>query len=252
MNKNKLTLEEEKHIVKSLTGNDIRLLEFIPYILQDLYELGCSPKYSLELLERNFQLFDRSWKVLELCCGKGAVILSIVEKYGCTGIGIDLFEPFILEADSNARKWYLNNKICLETMDIEMAVKVFSDFDLVIFGFDTDKLGNENESLSKVSKCCKERGFILVESSHKCIDEFEKVVIKSGLQIIDRIIHPLAEIKKQNSMNTLMIRKRLDELKIIHPEHLELFNNYLEAQINECFELENDYITATYLLQTKQ
>ena len=251
MNEKKLTHEEESQIVKSLTGSDYRLLEFIPYILQDLYELGSSPKYTLDLLERNIKSFDRNRNVLELCCGKGAVILSIVEKYGCTGIGIDLFEPFILESRSNALKRQLNKCTSFEVMDVGMAVKILSGFDLVIFGFDTDKLGNENESLSKVSKCCKEGGFILVESSFKNIDDFQKIIIKSGLQIIDKIIHPLSEMKKQNSMNTSMIHKRIDELIIEHQEHEELFDNYLQAQINECIELENDFITATYLPQVE-
>jgi ubiquinone/menaquinone biosynthesis C-methylase UbiE len=156
-----------------------------------------------------------------------------------------------LEAASQARKRYLNNKICLETMDIEMAVKVLSGFDLVIFGFDTDKLGNENESLSKVSKCCKEGGFILVESSHNNIEEFEKVVLKSDLQIIDKVIHPAIEIKKMNSINTNKIQKRIRELKIALPEHKQLFEDYLNAQVDECSEIENNFITATYLLQTK-
>ena len=43
----------EHSILKSLDGKDINLFPFLPYLLQDIWEIGASPEVILNLIKKN-------------------------------------------------------------------------------------------------------------------------------------------------------------------------------------------------------
>ena len=45
----------EEVLAKSLTAETTELLEYIPYLLQDLWEIGSSPEDMEELIKRNIK-----------------------------------------------------------------------------------------------------------------------------------------------------------------------------------------------------
>jgi len=236
-------------IVDSLSGSDNKIIEHLPYLLQDLWELGGGTDKILDLLDKNISTFIPSSTVLDLCCGKGAVIISIARKYKCGGKGIDLFEPFIKEARDISARNQIQHLIEFEVMDIKDAVELFTNYDIVIYGRDTDVLGNEIESLKKIAHCCKSKGYIIYESAANSLKDIYKPIKKIGLQIIDEIIVGKEEITEINKVNSEKIKQRVQELIIKYPFQKELFENYVRSQEQESFKLENDLILVRFLLQ---
>jgi len=90
----------EAQVVKSLDGKDIELYGFIPYLLQDLWEIGASPDVIIDIVQKHIGKSDIS--VLDLGCGKGAVSVKLAKAVGCNVKGIDALKDFIEYAEDKA------------------------------------------------------------------------------------------------------------------------------------------------------
>ena len=69
----------KKSIVKSLDGLEFGLFPYLSYLLQDLWEFGASPQIIIELFKKN-NIIKNASKVLDLGCGKGAVLIKLVKE----------------------------------------------------------------------------------------------------------------------------------------------------------------------------
>ncbi|MDR0978655.1 MAG: class I SAM-dependent methyltransferase, partial [Lachnospiraceae bacterium] len=69
----------QEKVASSLTANGIELLPFIPYLLQDLWELGSSPEDIMHLIKKHISISNNT-KMLDLACGKGAVSVNICKE----------------------------------------------------------------------------------------------------------------------------------------------------------------------------
>ncbi|MEW5953106.1 MAG: hypothetical protein AB1815_05035 [Bacillota bacterium] len=68
----------EEKLAKSLTAESTRLIPFLPYLLQDLWELGSSPKDIIDMASKHINIYiSNKTKVLDLACGKGAVSIRL-------------------------------------------------------------------------------------------------------------------------------------------------------------------------------
>ena len=63
--------ETKKSILESLDGSDPELFPYLPYLLQDLWEIGADPLSMLSLIRENIP--NKKLTILDLGCGKGAV-----------------------------------------------------------------------------------------------------------------------------------------------------------------------------------
>ena len=77
-------------------------------------------------------LLKKESKILDLGCGKGAVLINLVKNFGCQGHGIDALPDFIEEAKEYAKKNKVEQKCTFETGDIRRMVDHHQDYDLVI------------------------------------------------------------------------------------------------------------------------
>jgi cyclopropane fatty-acyl-phospholipid synthase-like methyltransferase len=236
-------------IVNSLSGSNDKIFDHLPYLLQDLWELGGVTNCIIQLLDRNLGSIITSLNILELCSGKGAVIISLASKYKCSGKGIDLFEPFINNSIRESAKNNVDHLLNFEIMDIKDAVNTLRNFDIVIYGGDTDVLGNEVDSLSKISQCCSDKGYIVYDTVLKSIVDGDSVFNGTGLNVIDSSVCDKDELVELNKVNNSKIRRRASELITKYPDKKELFENYVRAQEEESTELENDFILVSFLLQ---
>ena len=84
----------EEKLAKSLTAESTELIPHLPYLLQDLWEMGSSPKDMLELVRKHIHVSMKT-KVLDLECGKGAVSVYLAKELGRRVKGIDLIPEFI-------------------------------------------------------------------------------------------------------------------------------------------------------------
>jgi len=80
--------QKNEHFKKSLDIQDNQIVDYIPYLLQDLWALGGDPNIVIKLLERNNLLQDYK-KVIDLGCGKGATIIELALRYNESYKGIE-------------------------------------------------------------------------------------------------------------------------------------------------------------------
>lgn len=71
--------ETEEKLARSLTAETTALLPYLPYLLQDLWELGSSPKTMTGLIKQHIPLSEKT-TLLDLACGKGAVAINIARQ----------------------------------------------------------------------------------------------------------------------------------------------------------------------------
>jgi hypothetical protein len=129
--------------------------------------------------------------------------------------------------------------------------------DIVIYGYDSDLLGDLDSTLNQLKNCVKEEGYILLEFmfAEKLTEgminnkEMTNIIEQTGYRILDRIDWNREILKQTNRQNTGVIQENVKRLISIYPDKEEIFNEYLQNQIHECEELENDYICTTLLLR---
>ena len=94
----------EETIAAAMDITEKELLPFLPYILQDFWEIGADPDTISSLIEKHFNSF-KTLNVLDLGCGKGPVSVKIAKKLGCKCYGIDAIPDFIDYAILKAKEY---------------------------------------------------------------------------------------------------------------------------------------------------
>jgi len=129
----RMTREIEKKLAHSLTAETTELLPFLPYLLQDLWELGSKPGHVVQLIQRHVPLSGET-KVLDLACGKGAVSIRVAKSLGVKVDGVDLLPDFIEYAQHKAREWNVCSLCNFHTGEVNEIVKSARNYHGVIFG----------------------------------------------------------------------------------------------------------------------
>ena len=68
--------EIEEKLAVSLSAETTELLPFLPYLLQDFWELGSDPVVMSELISKYVNISEKT-RILDLACGKGAVTVKV-------------------------------------------------------------------------------------------------------------------------------------------------------------------------------
>ena len=247
----------EEKLAASLTAENTELIPHLPYLLQDLWDLGSSPRDMLELITKEINAMDKT-RVLDLACGKGAVSVHLAKETGCQIKGIDIMPDFIAFASKKALE-YRVEKLCeFKTGDINEAVNSEKNYDLVILGAVGDVLGTPEETIVKLKKTVKPGGYILIDDAYgkigKKVDYYSKqewlqLLLENDVNLINDKIVAQEELVDLNILQQKQICKRANELKQKYPEAADLFEGYIKSQQAECDMLENDIIGVTMLLQ---
>ena len=240
-----------------MTAETTELIPYLPYLLQDLWELGSSPKDMIELITKHIHVTERT-RVLDLACGKGAVSVKLARKVGCTVKGIDIIPDFIDFAEKKAKEYGVENLCKFVVGDIIELVKAEKGYDIVIFGAVGDVLGTPEETIGKLKNTIKTEGYILIDDAfgkeganiNYCTrEEWLLLFDKTKVKLIDEKIIEDDELINLNREQQRLIVNRANELTKKYPEKSHLFNNYIHSQQAECDELENDIQGVTLLLQ---
>ncbi|MCL1918611.1 MAG: hypothetical protein FWG14_09910 [Peptococcaceae bacterium] len=83
-----LSRETEEKLVCSLSWETTELLPFLPYLLQDFWELGSDPNVMVDLLKKHVNISSKT-RILDLACGKGAVAVKVAQKLRVKVKGIE-------------------------------------------------------------------------------------------------------------------------------------------------------------------
>lgn len=243
-----------------MDGSDVELFPFLSYILQDVWELGSSPKAIIDLVRKHTD--DRSTlTVLDLGCGKGAVSINLAKELKCKCVGIDAVEAFIEEANRKAIEFDVKHTCRFEVRDIRHVSASWGRFDVIILGSIGPVLGDYHATLTAISQCLAPNGIIILDDGY--IDdnsEFTHPQIEKRsvlLQQIERCnmeVHDERVIEADDMIefdNDIFenLKKRCEELIEKHPEKRTLFENYIRKQEEENEVLETKVVCSTMVIR---
>jgi len=224
-------------------GQDTEIIPFLPYILQDFWELGTPPDVVINLVQRNCTDYT-SLEVLDLGCGKGAVSVKLAAALGCNCYGIDGIPEFVEASKSKAREYGVEKLCRFEAGDIRTRLDELGKFDVIIFGATGPIFDDYHTTLTAISKHLSEKGIVVIEEGYfddssafqhpvysfrrDLLKQFEK----AGMELVDETTCKYGEISDiAKEMKDLTAR--CNELKLRYPEKSSLFDNYVQNQATE-------------------
>lgn len=226
---------------KSLDIQDDKITEFIPIILQDLWSLGGNPDVVIELIRRNIMLTNDS-QIIDLGCGKGATIIELAKNFPGNYTGVDIVSEFIAEGKTKIKENQFSRCV-LMTENIQKTLSGKVKYDVVIYGHDSDILGSTTETLHVLSNKINVDGWIIYETAfqdgrYEGNDYLSEKALyaainDSGVQIVDQIKWDKDYIRQQNEINNQLIKKRIEQLKELHPDQSALLDDFYFNQIQE-------------------
>jgi SAM-dependent methyltransferase len=249
----------DESVVESLDGFQTELLPYLPYLLQDLWEIGADPNTMLSLIKQYIRLDKLN--ILDLGCGKGAVSIKIAQEINCTILGIDAIHEFIESARDYAKKYNVDNKCKFEVGDIRVWIKELSGFDIIILGAIGPVLGDLETTLRILAKSLNSEGYVLLDDGYiddrskknyeRCLrrTEFYKQITEAGFEVIHEEIFAKDMLEDSDNYIYDSIKRRANELIDNLPDKREVIEGYLKSQELENQMLENEIITGTWLLK---
>jgi SAM-dependent methyltransferase len=248
-------------VVESLDGKDPRVLPYLPYLLQDLWELGSSPEVIAELVKKHTRGQAELLRVLDLGCGKGAVAVRLAMELECTVDGVDALADFVANARARAERYGVGSRCRFETDDLRVAVDYMSDYDAVVLGSVGPVLGDLEETIGRLQVCLKPGGLMVIDDAYRREgspsapgpvpgrSEALAQIARSGALLLEEVPGDPGSLEKVNRRNTRQIRRRADELANLVPGKEALFAAYVRAQEEACACLENDVFCVTWVLK---
>jgi cyclopropane fatty-acyl-phospholipid synthase-like methyltransferase len=250
----------EESVVIAMDGTDKELFPFLPYILQDVWEIGADPEAIIKLITKYCNHIPEL-KVLDLGCGKGAVSVKLSQKFGCTCYGIDAIPEFVEFARQKASEFNVNHLCTFETGDIREKVKNLSGYDVVILGAIGPVFGDYFLTLSTLEKCVTENGIFIIDDGYINDDSdfshplmYKKSDIlqqleKAGMYLVENDVMDRDDIKDSDDYIFENLRRRCFELIEKFPDKQNLFLSYIKKQEVENDVLENKVIGTTFVIK---
>ena len=171
----------EQKLARALGAEDTELLPYIPYLLQDLTNLGTPVKPVIDMLVAHIpDIAD--CKALDLGAGKGCVGISVSRETGAAVHMVDAYPEFIKCAKSKAAEAGLAN-CTFRVEDVTQTVKAARGYDLVML-LSVGNIFGDFSSLCTVkalAQTVKKGGYLLIEESYfadaafdvKCAAKYE-------------------------------------------------------------------------------
>jgi 2-polyprenyl-3-methyl-5-hydroxy-6-metoxy-1,4-benzoquinol methylase len=247
-------------VVESLDGRDPKVLPYLPYLLQDLSELGSSAEAITGLIKKHTRGRAGALRILDLGCGKGAVAVRLAKELECAVDGVDAMPDFVASARARAERHGVGGRCRFETEDLRVAVDCMSDYDAVILGSVGPVLGDLQETIGRVQACLKPGGLIVIddacrrEGASAATEVPERAealaqIARAGALLIEEVPGDPASLKKVNRSNNRQIRRRAGELAKLFPGKEPLFTAYVRAQEEACACLEHQVDCVTWVMK---
>ena len=247
------TLEES--IATAMDSTDAAIVPFLPYILQDFWEMGTSSEIVIDFVVQTGRA--PSLQVLDLGCGKGAVSVKLAATLKCECYGIDGIPEFIDIAKEKAIEYGVDTFCRFEVGDIREKIRELGKFDVIILGAVGQVFGNFYTTLTTLSEHLSPEGIIIIDDAY--IDdastfqhpsilprrELLQQIEQAGMELIDEKTNSVADSAKEFGN----LQKRCRELMAKHPEKAYLFEDYVKNQATEYDVLENKVICSTMVFK---
>jgi len=264
----------QESISESLDSNNPDIFPFLPYILQDIWEIGASAEVIGNLIIKNFNSTN-GLKILDLGCGKGAISIQLAKRLGCLCVGIDAMPEFIEDARAKSKEWETDKLCAFFHADIRQVADGFRGYDVIILGAIGPILGDYFQTLTRLKPNLNPGGIIIIDDGY-----FDNTVQKENIQntesqeafshlhvllktdILEQISRAGFVLKEEvffkpdfiESSNKDIfdpLKSRCQELMQIHPDKKHIFEEYIKNQEEENQLMENVITCTTMLLTPK-
>ena len=247
-----MTKETQEKLASSLTAETTELIPFLPYLLQDFWELGSDPDAIVEVVKNHIPL-SKNTKILDLACGKGAVSVKLAQKLGVKVKGVDLLTDFLDYAKEKAQEYNVSDLCEFAHGDINEAVKTEKGYDCVVFIATGDLLGEPTETLNKLKSTVGPGGYIITGADYLPDGGKQEDVKHSAsnfyteaqwADFIDEAGLKLLEIFTEDELDSdtgmTFITARANELIEKHPNKKAMFEKYVKSQQDEYLDLKDN------------
>jgi len=249
------TIEESIAAAMDFSQN-VAIVPFLPYILQDFWELGTPPNIVIDFIQKHCKNHS-TLHVLDLGCGKGIVSVKLAEALHCNCYGIDGIPEFIESAKEKAREYGVEALCRFEVGDIRERIDALDTFDIIVLGAIGPVFGDYYATLTKLLKHLTPEGIIIINDAY--IDdsstfqyqdilhhqELLHQINQTGMEVIDEYTG-----KPTNSAEEFEnVQKRCKELLITYPEKTALFENYIQMQAEVYDALEHNIIGSIMVIK---
>jgi len=254
-----LTLEES--IGTAMELPDITLIQYLPYIFQDYWEIGTSSEEVIKLI-RKFKTNYSSLSVLDLGSGKGAVSVKVASELKCKCLGIDAVNEFVIFSNEKSKEYNVNDICKFEKDDIRIRIKSLGKYDVIILGAIGPVLGNYYDTLLQLKTHLNENGIIIVDDGYiedNCKKNYPNILRKSelikqinnaGMDLINTVtIDEISGINENYENEFKNLENRCLELIEKHPKDKELFLKYINEQKEEYRILSEEIIPAILVIR---
>lgn len=254
----------EESVLTAMDCTDSKILPYLPYILQDFWEIGSDPEVMITLIKKHQTNFN-NLKVLDLGCGKGVVSINIAKQMNCKCYGIDAIPEFISFSKSKADEYGVSGLCTFEVGDIREKVKALGKYDVIILGAIGQVFGNYFETLTLLNNNLKDGGIIIIddgyiedESSFRHDYIFSKSDLKKqisdvGMQLIDEVnVSGDKNVTENYDTEYNNLLKRCQELIVKYPDKAEVFINYCDHQKKEYENMKNGITCSTMVVKRKK
>ena len=234
------TLEES--IISAMDGDNVNLVKYLPYILQDFWEIGSSPGEIVKII-RKYMANYSALNVLDLGSGKGVVSIRIATEFNCKCTGIDGIDDFVAFSKNKSKECNVNHLCTFETGDIRTRIKTLSGYDIIILGGIGSVFGNYYETLIQLSPHLNKDGLIIIDDAFVedgCAKSYPNVLQKSellnqvnnaGMEIIQTItVNDIPETIEGYACEFQNIPKRCMELAEKYPKIKSYFWDTLKKK----------------------
>lgn len=255
--------ETEDKLARSLTVRNKDVLPYVPYLLQDLWELGTPANDIIDIIRQHIPQ-PENLKVLDLACGKGAIAIPLAHELGMAVKGVDIIPEFIEFAKEKAIERGVDDLCTFSVEDIKETAAREQDYDMVLFLGVGDVFGNAEKTMETLAGFVRPGGYVVLEEAYvgdnnkedlhfetdyPSYEEWINANEKAGLRLLAKKEEDEEDMIESNSGCNDAINRRARELSEKYPDKKALFDEYIQSQLDECYDLENNLSAAVWLLQ---
>jgi ubiquinone/menaquinone biosynthesis C-methylase UbiE len=241
---------------------DKKLLPYMPFLLQDLWALGSSVDYIIDVVG-SLKLPPAQTTLLDLGCGKGAVSIHIASKFRHRVVGVDRMTAFLEDARQKSIEYHVSHLCEFINQDIMEFLSAEHEFDLVILASLGGIFGTLKNTVAQLRTQVRPGGYMLIDDGYlrktnalkrKYYEHYKnhKDTIKELTAFNDLLLQEISTTDvslKINNEYMISIKKSGKELLAQHPELEDDINTYIQLQAEECDVINNQIEGALWLLQ---
>ena len=245
----------EESIARAMDGSDGRIVPFLPYIFQDVWELGAVPGTVIDIVRRHARDLSRL-RVLDLGCGKGAVSVRLAEALRCRCFGLDGIQEFIQFAADKAAAAGVGDLCSFEVADIRTRIEALGRFDVIVLGAIGPVFGDYLVTLETLTPHLAEGGLVVVDDGYLPDDssrahprvlkrgDLLRQIAAAGMRIVEEVCVADEELERLDQALSLALERRCAEFMTKCPEQKALFEDYVRLQAEESEFLKGDVVCA--------